>query len=220
MKNSAKHSLLAVVTAALWVGVVPVQAYEKGDILVRGRILDVVPMGDSSIIIAGGVDTGTSVSVDAGTSLDLDFGYMVTENIGLELLLDISSRHTVSADSAGTLGGLGEIATVNTLPPSLFMQYHFSPNGALHPYVGLGLNYTLFLNEKGKGALAGADVELDDSWGLGAQAGVDFDLGNHWFANVDLKYIDIDTSATINSLIRVEVEIDPVVFGLGLGYRF
>jgi len=222
MKSLVKNSVLAALASSLTIGAALAQAHEEGDILMRGRVIYVNPMDDSdSIIIAAtGQDSGTTVEVGAGTTLDLDFSYMFTDNFALELLLDLSSKHTVNTSDTGVLGGLGDVIEVNTLPPSLFAQYHFAPKATVQPYVGLGLNYTMFLNEKGIGALAGADVELDSSFGLGAQAGADIDLGNNWFANVDMKYIDIDTQASINSALRADVSIDPVIFGVGIGTRF
>jgi outer membrane protein len=109
------------------------------------------------------------------------------------------------------------------------VQYHFNTNGRVRPYVGAGLNYTLFFNEdatSGMKALGGgkADVELDDSWGLAANAGVDVAIDKDWFVNADVKYIDMDTTATIktNSLgrLKADVSIDPWVYGIGIGRRF
>ena len=41
--------------------------------------------------------------------------------------------------------------------------------------------------------------------------------------NIDVKYIDMDVDIELNSggVIRnVDVEINPVIFGIGFGYRF
>ena len=71
---------------------------------------------------------------------------------------------------------------------------------------------------------AGDSVKLDSSWGLAAQAGMDIALNQDWFINVDLKYLDIDTTAhfknTAVGRAEIDADIDPWVFGVGLGRRF
>ncbi|MFN0022738.1 MAG: OmpW/AlkL family protein [Parvularculaceae bacterium] len=64
---------------------------------------------------------------------------------------------------------------------------------------------------------------MDDSVGLAFQAGIDFALGKRWFLNADVKYIQIDTTATLNSggtINTVDVDLDPIIAGIGVGYRF
>ncbi|MBL8267445.1 OmpW/AlkL family protein, partial [Steroidobacter sp.] len=87
-------------------------------------------------------------------------------------------------------------------------------------YVGAGLNYTLFFDEKTTGALDGADLELDPSWGLAAQLGLDVHLGGSWFANIDARWLDIDTDAKLDGASLGTVEIDPYAFGVSIGRRF
>ena len=56
-----------------------------------------------------------------------------------------------------------------------------------------------------------------------AQAGVDIDLKDNWFANIDVKYvaISIDLDITTGGVTRTtDVDIDPLIFGIGIGYRF
>ena len=91
--------------------------------------------------------------------------------------------------------GAGNIAEVDHLPPTLSLQYHFNPDGRFRPYIGAGLNYTTFSNEDTKGALAGSDLELDDSWGAAGQIGADVGLNDNWFLNLAVRYIDIDSDA-------------------------
>jgi outer membrane protein len=97
----------------------------------------------------------------------------------------------------------------------------------VHPYLGAGVNYTIFYSEEASGSLEGAlgatDVSLDDSFGYALQAGIDFDISDRVFVNADVKYIDMDTTATLRSgatTRTLEVSIDPIVASLGLGMRF
>lgn len=112
------------------------------------------------------------------------------------------------------------------MPPTLTLQYHFLPQSSFRPYAGVGLNYTIFYNEEVAGALSapGASVNIRPSFGWAAQIGMDFDLDGGWFGNVDVKYIDIDTTAEFSNTsvgnVAVDVDIDPTVFGIGIGRRF
>lgn len=205
----------------------PAAAYEAGDILVRGRVIAVDPREDSGTVKSNGVPiAGSGAGLDSSIVPEVDFTYMLTPNWGLELIL-ASSEHDVTG--TGTLAGVGKLFDARTLPPTLTLQYHFNSNGTVRPYIGAGLNYTLFFNEdatSGLKTLGGgkASVELDDSWGLAANAGVDIAINKDWFVNADVKYIDMDTTATIrtNSLgrLKVDVDIDPWIYGIGIGRRF
>jgi len=184
-------------------------ATQEGDILVRARLINVNPDASSASL---------GLNVEDSYSLDIDFTYMVSNNFGVELLLDTSSKHRV------TLGGT-DVVVARVLPPSLIAQYHFSPGSKIRPYVGAGINYTLFFDEETAGPLTGGGVELDDSVGYVVQAGVDYDISNEWFINIDIKYIDMETDATITNTIlgpsaTEAVEINPTVLGVGIGTRF
>lgn len=130
-------------------------------------------------------------------------------------------------EGTGDLEGLGTIGDVWALPPTLTLQYHFQPDAKVRPYVGVGLNYTIFYNEKATSALNNAigntSISLDDSVGVAVQAGVDVDINDNWFWNADIKWIQIETEATLNTggaINTVDVELDPIVAGVGIGRRF
>jgi len=106
------------------------------------------------------------------------------------------------------------------LPPTLSAQYHFNPSGLISPFVGAGINYTLFFQEKTTGPLAGSSVHFKDSVGLALHAGVDYKLSDKWLASIDMRWIQIDTKASVNGAPVGKVNIDPWVLGAALGYRF
>jgi len=203
----------------------PVMAYEAGDWLIRGRIINVSPNDDSGTLSINGADTGLKgVKVDDDTVPELDFTYMLSPNWGVELILGYS-EHTVEGEKSW--GVLGDVIDSKVLPPTLTLQYHFSPNSNIRPYIGAGINYTHFFDEEVAGDvldIPGAKVDLDDSWGLAAQIGVDIALNDVWFVNMDLKYIDIDTTAkfkgTAVGRAEIDADIDPFVFGIGIGRSF
>jgi len=209
----------------------PVLAYEAGDWLVRGRILQVAPQDSSGDIFvnsgSGFNSIGQGVTVDSDTIPELDITYMVSPNWGVELILGYS-EHTVSGNKNNT--ALGDVATTKVLPPTVTLQYHFRPNADIRPYVGAGINYTYFFDEDVPSGTAlsspGDEVKLEDSWGLAVQAGVDIAINEDWFFNVDVKYIDMNTQANYTNVLapgtdaNVKVDINPLVWGVGIGRRF
>ena len=205
-------------------------AVEKGDWIVHLRGINVDPNSDSSAIRVDGADVaGTGVKVDAGQSLDVSISYMFRDNWSVQLLADLTSKHRVSAFG---LSGLGvpdgtDVIEVNTLPPTVFLNYQFNAQGKWRPYAGVGLNYTTFVRDDftdaAKTVLGARDLDLDDSFGLAVQVGVDYQFSEKWFFNVNAKYIDISTDANFTTALgqtSVDVDIDPTILGVGFGFVF
>lgn len=198
----------------------PAMAYEAGDWLVRGRVINVNPNDDSGAIYSGSTPiAGSGVTVDSDTVPELDITYMVDRNWGVELILGYS-QHDVTA--TGTTASLGKVIEAKALPPTLTLQYHFAPDSNIRPYVGAGVNYTYFFDESTTGPISAlaSDVKMEDSWGLAAQAGVDVALNDDWFVNLDVKYIDMNTTAKFSNGLSVDVDVNPVVWGIGVGRKF
>ena len=221
-QSPARKLLLGALSFALSVAALPAEA---GRFQMRGRVISVSPNDDSSSI--SGVP-GSGVSVDSQATVEVDFSWFLTKNVALELIAATTSH---DIHGTGTAAGLGRIADASVLPPTLTLQYHWNVDGKVRPYLGAGLNWSLFYDEDVTDSLDGflgesSRISLDDSFGWAAQAGIDFMIDEHWFFNVDLKYLDIDTTAVIESeatgaeLARVDVDIDPWVPGLGFGYRW
>ncbi|WP_291869143.1 OmpW family outer membrane protein [Maribacter sp.] len=182
---------------------------------VRLRALVVSPDESATIeAIGGDVDISTSVIPE------LDITYFFTKNIAAELVLG-TTKHDVEA--VETAAGNIDLGSVWLLPPTLTVQYHFT-GGALKPYLGAGINYTIFYSAD-EGPVAD-DMDYDNSVGLAFQAGLDFDLNDNWFLNVDLKKVYMNTDATVNATtalgatVVADVDINPLLIGFGVGYRF
>lgn len=194
---------------------------EQGDWLLRGRAILVAPTEDSS-----GIDPAfpnDEVSVDNAFAPEVDISYFLSDHVALELIA-ATTKHNIGGKNG--LEPIGKLADTWVLPPTLTLQYHFAPEAKVRPYVGAGLNYTLFYGEDTSSDLDSAigetDIDLDSSFGFALQAGLDFDLNEKMFLNLDVKYIDMDTEAklTTGSLVnRVKVDINPIVFGVGLGIK-
>ena len=196
---------------------------EQGDILLRVRAINVMPSEESGSILPA--FPGERVSVDNSPAPELDITYMATDNIGFELIA-ATTKHSASGVT-GTTGSIGRLASTWVLPPTLTAQYHFAPDAAIRPYVGAGVNYTIFYNEKSTDALEAAvgdtNVKMKDSFGWALQAGMDIPINERISLNVDVKYIDIDTTATLRTTAagtqRVKISLDPIVVGVGLGIK-
>ncbi|WP_372133223.1 outer membrane protein OmpW [Vibrio sp. 10N.261.52.C2] len=196
-----------------------VLAHKEGDFIIRAGAAIVSP-NDSSGDVLG--NSSLEFSVDSNTQLGLTFGYMFTDNISLEVLAATPFSHSISVN------GVGEVAETKHLPPTFMVQYYFGEaNSDFRPYVGAGINYTVFFDESltstGKNDAGLTDVSLDDSWGLAANIGIDYMINEDWFLNASVWYADIGTTATYKTAtdtFKTDVDIDPWVFMIGGGYNF
>jgi outer membrane protein len=187
--------------------------FHAGSILVRGRLIGVIPENSSSSVsvIGGHVETTNTIMPE------VDFSYFFTDQISMELIA-ATTRHSISA--SGTALGHVPVGTTWVLPPALTVQYHFLPKSQINPYLGAGVNYTIFYDTHAAGG-AVTKLALQDNFGGVVQAGVDVSLGGPWFANVDVKQIFVDTKAKLNGGgIVAKTALNPTVVGLGVGYRF
>lgn len=174
----------------------------QGDWLGRARIININPDASSSAL---------NLDVDTQTTLELDFSYFLSNNLALELIL-ATKKHEVTA------GGV-PVGTVKHLPPTLTLQYHFSPDAAFRPYVGAGLNYTRFYDVN----LGGGTLTVDNSsWGGALQAGFDIPLNKTFFLNVDVKKIWMDTDVRVvaTGATAANLKINPLIIGVGVGMKF
>lgn len=180
-------------------------AMEQGDWLVRVGAHHIDPKSNNHPV----------VGVDTGTSLTFTVSYYLSQNWSVELLAALPFSHDIDLNADGS-----KVGKTDHLPPTLSAQYHFMPNQKFQPYLGAGVNWTLFFEEKTRGALAGNSLKLDDSFGLAAQAGFDYEINDRWLFNAEVRYIDIDTDATLGGTDIGSVEIDPWLVGVSLGYKF
>lgn len=196
-------------------------AYETGDWVVRVGATNVAPDDSSGNVMVGGADLGVGVNVDSNTQLGLNIAYFFSPKWNLELLAATPFSHDIGLNTVGALG------STKHLPPSLTANYYFADADAkFQPYVGAGLNYTVFFDEEFTDANDAAgfnDLDLDASFGVTAQAGFDYIIDSKWHVNASVRWIDIDTDATFDlngASGSVDVAIDPFVYTLSVGYTF
>ncbi len=250
-----KKTALALMMAAAFA---PSLAYAAaGDWIVRLRATHISPDEDSNLKARNGLVPADALSdvigphgdlypvnlngelrVDSNTIPELDISYFITDNIALELILAIGSRHDVDlkktkvevdGEHVPALDGVLDqnLGDVNALPPTLTVQWHFNPDGMFNPYVGAGINYTRFMDKNLRHSVGGNIEVKRDSWGPALQAGLDVNLKDGWLINADVKKLWIDTDVYFHHGDGVfprqkidSLDIDPWVFSVGFGKKF
>ncbi|MFB9841451.1 OmpW/AlkL family protein [Mucilaginibacter ginsenosidivorans] len=209
-------------------------AQDKGELDIRLRGVAVVPQESATIGVIGG-----NVSIDNSFIPELDFTYFFAKNLSAELILG-TTRHSVSTvgSNLSAIGGPSS-ASVNLgkvwlLPPTLTLQYHLPTGTAFKPYLGAGVNYTIFYGVNNGPTVS--KVSYKDKFAFAVQGGFDFDVSKKVFINVDVKKVFLSTDVTVNAAnltpaenpqlapvlanIPAAVKINPWLLGVGVGYRF
>ena len=200
---------LAMITTALSSMMIPSFAHaEAGDWQVRLRAIGVLADGDGFVRENPALDT----DVDDAYVPEIDISYFFTDKIAAELIA-ATAEHTVKA-------GNNVLGDTMILPPTLTLQYHFMPEQKFSPYLGAGLNYSVFYGEDDASGFNNLDV--DGGIGYAVQAGFDYWLNDKWGLNLDVKYIDLDVDVSVNNsaLNAKDVKLDPWIVGAGVSYKF
>ena len=237
-----RTSLFTASLLALAIAAPLAHAHQAGDIIVRAGAITVDPQESSSDIWVGALGTDVadslptsanqedhvSMATFAGRRLD-DMAHNTAVIVGIELLAATPFSHDVGVKGMpGGFAGLnGKLGELKHLPPTLSVVYYpLDASSAFQPYVGAGINYTWFFDTK-----LSSDAEdkgfngldMKDSWGLAAQVGMDYMLTDNIMLNAQVRYIDIETTGTTHILgdkVKVDVDVDPFVYMVGLGYKF
>ncbi|PBB98927.1 OmpW family protein [Mesorhizobium sp. WSM3862] len=160
---------------------------------------------------------GSGLSYSNSVTPELDISYFFTDNIAAELILGTTYANI---DGQGSIGGLGKIGKVWLLPPTLTLQYHFTDFGAFKPYVGAGVNFTIFYHQQAGSA---DDLKVKNTFGAALQVGFDYMVDQHWGVNFDVKklFLKPDFDVTVaGAKLTGKARLDPWLVGAGLTYRF
>lgn len=195
-----KKQIIATALCALCSAATMAQTTTPGPWMVRARVVN--------LSSANGDSTGLGLSINNKALPEVDFSYFFTPNIAAELVLTVPQKQILSSRST-------PIGSFNHLPPSLTLQYHF-PQAGFTPYLGAGLNYTRISSVS---MPAGVDIRRN-SFGPVLQAGVDIPIGKSLYLNIDLKKEYIRTTVLAGGAGIGTFRIDPLLFGVGLGWRF
>lgn len=202
MNKTSALSRVAVAALAVASMLAPVASQAAdGPWLVRARAVKLDPAN------RGDID---GLAINSKWLPEVDVTYFFTPNIAAELILTYPQRQDVSLNGA-------DIGSLKHLPPVLSLQYHFTPESKYRPYVGVGLNYTRFSSVN---ILDGAGKLDKSSFGLAYGAGMDIQLSGPWYLNVDIKKVHIKTDVSSSGTKLGTFKVDPVLWGIGVGYRF
>jgi outer membrane protein len=194
-----KRIIAAAVLGTLVASAAMAQPAKEGPWMVRARAVH--------LNSANGDTTGLGLSVNNKWIPEVDISYFFNKNMAVELVLTVPQKHTLSS-------GTTAIGTLKHLPPTLMAQYHFDAAG-FKPYVGAGINYTRFSSVN----IGGPTLEKD-SWGPALQVGVDIPLSGNMYFNIDVKKVLIRTDVFAGAANVGTFKVDPVLVGMGLGWRF
>ncbi|SCX35373.1 Outer membrane protein W precursor [Agrobacterium rosae] len=189
-----------------------VRGFEPGDVMIRGRVTDIVPYNVKSSIdlIGGRVDLPPMILPDVDVSVFLSEHWSITGQTGV-LNTKIKLKDTLYGDI--------DVGTVWSLPLSLAVQYHVETQGRFRPYVGAGMIATWYFGEKPAGGFV-QDFSVSSSYAPLLKAGVDYQLSDRWFANFEVKRIFPPTQTIENQGVRAKTSLDTIATGIGVGYRF
>ena len=177
---------------------------------VRLRGVSVQPYEKSTV---GGEDS--DVNISNAFIPELDFTYFFNKNFAAELILGTYKHDVKVGNDEVSLG------SVRLLPPTVTLQYHFYPTKSLKPYVGAGLNYTIFYDVENGDTLG---MDYKNNVGFALQGGVDYFVNDKFFLNVDIKKLylktDVDVDLGLPATVPAEVKINPLLIGFGVGMKF
>ncbi|MCL1824594.1 MAG: outer membrane beta-barrel protein [Betaproteobacteria bacterium] len=219
-----KHIIAAAIAALSLSGVAV--AHEAGEVILRVGVAHADPdVSSSKVKLNGRSVSGTGVDVGSDTQLGLTTTLMIMPHFGIELLAATPFTHKLTLTQKGYSDF--KLGKVSQLPPTVSAQFFFlNPKSRFQPYVGLGVTYTAFYNEKlsNEAKAAGfSDLSLKNSLGLTGQLGMDYALGDSLFLNAAVWRMGMSTTAKMKGLLgdyKVDVDVDPWVYFIGVGFKF
>lgn len=213
MKKLILPFLLIFCTFKSQLSAVPEEPFDEKQWMIRGRVIHIAPNEKSRPADNLG---GSGISCSHATMPEIDFTFFITRYVGVEVSL------TTAQLSLKGEGSLSEhhIGRTWIFPPCFMAQYHFNPCGTLRPYVGFGVNYTVFYDIDPK--IERTNLDLTDSVRVAYQAGCDYFFDNNWFINIDVKYVPIETFAKLTGVIsgNIHLDLDPWIVGIGISKKF
>lgn len=224
-----KKSILAIALLASLSGVVSAANYQAGDIVVRGGITNVTPNDEQSAIYLAGSNSTMSLTVDDNSQLGLNFTYFYNQNWAVEVLAATPFTHDVTIQDPNAVLGVdgAKLAEVTHLPPTVSALYYFDTSSVFKPYIGAGLSYVIFFEEEFEAtpkSLGLSNLSLDDSLGYSVQLGADYLLNDKWHINASVRYLALSTDAKFDvggdNIGKAEIDLDPMVYSLMVGYKF
>jgi outer membrane protein len=214
MQNAIRLIAVAALAATGLAAAVPAQA--EG-VTVKGGVIQYNTHSKTDGVTGVGIPAGADAKTGNATTPLLTFEYALAPSVGVELVLGIPPK--ITAKGTGSVAFLGEVLSARNVAPTLLFNYHFDVGGGFRPYIGLGVNYTKFIDVKSPYF---ADVKLSDSKGLAGQIGFDYDFSKEWglFASVGKAQVKSKVVAQGATVLQSTIDFRPITFAFGAGYKF
>lgn len=218
MKFIAAAAILATSTAF---------AQTAGTWMARVGVTTIAPDVTSGYLSAPDYMGGTKADVSSDTQLSGGITYMYTDHVSVDVPFALPFTHKIIGD--GALKGAGDLAEVKALPITVFLQYRFmEANAKFRPYVGLGLTYAYFFDEQGSGKLTATtnpggpptSLSVDGKWALTPQIGATIAIGEKWFIDLHYSKSNLKTTNHFSTGQTLDIALDPVSYGIDVGYKF
>ena len=223
MKNSVRIIAAAAALAACGLA----SAQSAGSWLARVGVTHLAPDVNSGNLSAPSFPN-TKVDAKSNTQLGGGITYMLTDNLAVDVPLATPFKHDLTGD--GAIAGVGKLGSTKAIPATLMMQYRFNEaNAAFRPYVGLGVTYAYFYDEKTTATLNGltggtlanpTTAKVDNKFGALAQLGFVYNFNERWFVDASYSKSFLKTKIHLSSGQSISVRLNPDVFSMAIGYRF
>ena len=220
-KHAIAVALLALSTT------VPAFANGAGSWIVKGGVMGIFPDVDSGDLSAPS-QAGSRVDVSKSSVRPAGgITYMVTDHWAIELPLALPFEYDIKG--AGTIDGVGKVGDTKALPATVFGQYHFGDTAQrLRPYVGVGLTYAYFFDERGNGTLSGltnpgyepTKMNIDSKFAVTPQLGLAMRIDQRWFGELMVAKTFLKTDTQLSTGQEVSITLDPWTVAAFVGYRF
>jgi outer membrane protein len=180
---------------------------------------DYLSMADKSDAFAPLKIPENAIHVNSKWIPDLDFEYYFAPHWSSELVLTYPQVQEVTVEKSA-LGGPTNIGSFRHLPPTVTVKYGFLPDSDIRPYVGAGVNLTLIYDDDLVVPTVGR-LDLNHiSVGPAVQAGLDWKVAPQWFVNADVKWAMLRSDVKFEGTQISQARLDPLMLGIGIGYRF
>ncbi|MBT7407868.1 MAG: OmpW family protein [Nitrosomonadales bacterium] len=204
---------------------------KEGDVVVRLRATAVIADEQSNLYAQTQESTGLAAAlygtsdakldVNSNVIPEIDFSYYLTDNIAAELILALGTRHDVKIKPI-TSSNNADLGSINILPPTLTIQWHFNPDESFDPYLGVGATYARVMdNRLDLCCTNNLPIHVErNNFGPTIQAGFDFNIDDTYLLNADVKRSWIKADVTTGDDLIDELDINPWIVSVGVGMRF
>lgn len=176
---------------------------------------------------------GLNTSIENVTTLYLSYVRTLSSHFQVEFAFGYPPVTYAKGKGPATVGSVPfngvEIASIRWVSPTVLLEYNFfSPEAKWRPFVGVGVNYTKFIDRQITAAGAAVSggptsISLPSSVGPAVTAGMTYHLNDRWHFTASYSVAQVNSKLTTNTagiLRSNEVHFWPNAVVLSVGYSF